>query len=229
MDSASIKNFSSIVLYSDNHLLALNKEAGLLTQTAEDGRQSLEDMAKAWIKETCKKPGNVFLHSVHRLDRIVSGVVLFARTGKALSRLNSEMRERKIKKTYLAIVSPPPEIQSGELRHFLSHGSHTAKITAKGAPGAKEAVLHYKTLSRSGNFSMIEVILETGRYHQIRAQLAAIGSPIAGDTRYGSRVTTPGDNILLHHSRMELTHPVTGQELSIEAPLPLNWKDYAVK
>ena len=223
-----MKTISNILLYNDNHLFALNKEAGLLTQTAEDGRQSLEDIAKAWIKETCGKPGNVFLHSIHRLDRIVSGVVLFARTSKALSRLNQEMRERKINKTYLAIVSPPPKIPAGELRHFLSHGSHSAKMSTINAPGAKEAILHYKTIRDAGKFSMLEIRLETGRYHQIRAQLAAIGSPIIGDSKYGSKIITPGKNILLHHSRMELTHPVTGQTLLIEAPLPENWKEYDV-
>jgi 23S rRNA pseudouridine1911/1915/1917 synthase len=226
MNAGYTDDFGENILYVDNHLLAVNKESGLLTQPAEAGRQSLEDMAKAWIKDSFSKPGNVFLNPVHRLDRMVSGIVLFARTSKALSRLNRDMRGRKIKKTYLAIVSPPPASDDGVLNHYLAHSSHKAVVKDNSFPGSKEAVLSYKTVSVSAGMSLIEISLETGRYHQIRAQFGYIGSPVLGDTRYNSKVSIPNGKILLHHLRIVIIHPTKGSELSIEAPVPMWWGKY---
>lgn len=209
------------VLYSDNHLLILDKPAGLLTQPSGTERDSLEDDAKAWIKAKENKPGNVYLHAVHRLDTPVSGIVVFARSSKALSRLNQTIRERATRKTYLALVSRSPSRQEQTLEHFLIQEGHQAKVVAKGTSGGQLARLSYRILKTKGSNTLLEVHLETGRYHQIRAQLAAIGSPILGDQRYGGQPWSEGGNrIALHHWQFEFEHPVTHQLLKIEAPAP---------
>jgi len=195
-------------LYLDNHLLALDKPPDLLTQGTKENPHSLEEEAKAFLKKKFNKPGAVFLHPVHRLDKPVSGIVLFARTSKALSRLNKAMRERKVRKIYHALIEgslTPPE---GELIHLLEHGSHRA-IVGRG----KEAKLHYKTLEKRGNHSLIEVELATGRYHQIRAQLSTAGHPIVGDKKYGA--ASPDKRINLTHYKMSVPHPVTGEIVEI--------------
>ncbi|MBI9020299.1 MAG: RNA pseudouridine synthase [Verrucomicrobia bacterium] len=211
------------VLYHDNHLLAVNKPAGLLTQPSGTDKDNLEDRAKAFIKEVKNKPGNVFLHAAHRLDRVVSGVVLFACTDKALSRLNADMRAHKFIKIYHAMVSGAPPQSSGSLRHFLTHDDYHAKIANEGDPDAKECLLDYKVLKQSDNKTLLEIRLHTGRYHQIRAQLAAIGCPIDGDEKYGSKIKLAGDAIALHHARLTVIHPVTKDEIVIEAPYPEHW------
>jgi 23S rRNA pseudouridine1911/1915/1917 synthase len=259
------------VLYHDNHLLAVNKPSGLLTQPSGTDKDNLEDRSKGWIKETKNKPGNVFLHAVHRLDKDVSGIVLFAGTDKALSRLNADMRAHKFTKIYHAVVSGIPPQAEGSLRHFLTHDDYHAKIAREGDPEAKECLLDYKVLSiprrtddsmgratppgsselgrtaeplpcngSLGEFalpmhddalgesaqpkiSLLEIQLHTGRYHQIRAQLAAIGCPILGDEKYGSTVKLPGGAIALHHARLTVIHPVTKEEIVIEAPHPGHW------
>ena len=208
------------VLYHDNHLLAVNKPSGLLTQPSGTERDNLEDRAKAYIKETRNKPGNVFLHAVHRLDQAVSGVVLFACTDKALSRLNADLRAHRFTKIYLAAVCGTPPQRAGLLRHFLIHDEYRAAVTEEGAPGARECLLDYKILKQSGETSLLEIHLHTGRYHQIRAQLAAAGCPIFGDEKYGAKIKLPGGTIALHHARLTVTHPVTKNELIIEAPPP---------
>jgi len=205
------------ILYADNHLLAVDKPAGLLTQPSGTDEDNAEARAKAWIKTTCDKPGDVYLEAVHRLDREVSGVVLFARTSKALTRLNAAMRDRRIRKIYQAWVQGLP-LSDGVLRHFLRHGSHRAIVTDKGAPGAKEARLSYTRLRVEGDRALVEIELETGRYHQIRAQFAAEGYPVCGDVKYGGR-PLPGRRIALQHRRMELTHPVLKTPLVIKTPM----------
>ncbi len=212
------------VLYEDNHLLAVNKPAGLLTQDYGSSRDSMEELARQWVRISKKKLGNVFLHTVGRLDGAVSGIVLFARTGKALSRLNAAVRERKILKVYHAVVAGAPERASGILKHHLRHGSHRAKIEKPGTEGAKEATLEYRLVKESGGVSLLEVRLHTGRYHQIRVQLATAGTPILGDRRYGGPPGgLPRDAIALHHVLMELEHPVRRESVRIEAPYPPHW------
>lgn len=213
------------ILYHDNHLLAANKPAGLLTQPSGTDKDNLEDRAKVYIKEIKGKPGNVFLHAVHRLDQVVSGVVLFACTDKALSRLNADMRAHKFSKIYHAVVSGAPPQKEGMLRHFLTHDDYHAKVAREGDRDAKECRLDYKVLRTSGGKTLLEVQLHTGRYHQIRAQLAAIGCPILGDEKYGSPVKLRSGAIALHHATLTVTHPVSKEEIKIQAPYPEHWID----
>lgn len=192
-------------IYSDNHLLILNKPGGIATQP------DFHEAARSFVKEHFQKPGNVFLEPIHRLDRPASGIVVFARTSKALSRLNESLREKKWRKTYLAKVEGIVE-EEGTLEHLLVHGDFKAFVD----PSGKQAILHFRRLGISGNCSLIEVELETGRYHQIRAQFSAIGHPIVGDAKYGSR-----DNfskIALHHHRLCLEHPTTKELLTFQCP-----------
>jgi len=203
------------VLYEDNHLIAVCKPAGLLTQETAENHESLENQVKAWIKDKYQKPGNVFLGVIHRLDRPVSGIVLFAKTSKALSRLNEAIRSRSMQKTYHALVEGRPAQESATLEHWLIHDDYRAQVCMRAEPDAKKARLHYKTLKRNPDTTLLEVILETGRYHQIRAQCAAIGHPIVGDAKYGSRRTFAEGAIALHHYQLKLEHPITKAPLMI--------------
>ncbi len=232
------------VLYHDNQMLAANKPAGLLTQPSGTDKDNLEDRAKAYIKEVKGKPGNVFLHAVHRLDQVVSGIVLFACTDKALSRLNADMRAHRFSKIYHAVISGTPPQAEGSLRHFLIHDDYRAEVAKEGDPDARECLLDYKVISQQvgtdrravrlssggapGEFALpkmtlLEIQLHTGRYHQIRAQLAEIGCPIVGDEKYGSKIKLPGGTIALHHARLTVIHPVSKAEIIIEAPYPDHW------
>lgn len=199
------------VLYEDNHILVVNKPAGLLTQPSGTSQDSLELQCKQWIKEKYNKPGNVFLHAVHRLDRPVSGIVLFARTSKALSRLNDSIRSKDAHKVYLALVNGCPSPNEGGLEHYLVHDDHHAMVVSKDHPEGKIARLHYKVIERKGDKSLLEIVLETGRYHQIRQQLAAIGCPIVGDVKYGSKTNLPDGAIALMHYKLEIKHPVSSE------------------
>ncbi len=201
------------VLYEDNHLLVCDKPPALLTQDSGTGAENLEDQAKAWLKEKYQKPGAVYLHAVHRLDRQVSGIVLFAKTSKALKRLQEAMRKREIEKVYHARVEgslTPPE---GRLDHHWIHQSHRADVHLAPFPGSKPVGLRYKTLGDG----RIELTLETGRYHQIRAQLACAGVPILGDKKYGAQETYRGKGIALRHVRMTLKHPVGAERMEFLA------------
>lgn len=210
-----------LVLHADNHLLAVNKPAGSLTQDSGTGLRNMEDWAREWVRVDKNKDGNVFLNAVHRIDKAVSGVVLFARTSKALSRLNEDIRKRNCKKIYHALVEGAPEKPSGELIHWLSHEHHRAEVCREGRAGAQRAVLRYRTLKQLGRLTLLEVDLETGRYHQIRAQLAGIGCPIAGDEKYGAKQVSKQKDIALHHARLEVTHPTTREPVIIQAPYPV--------
>jgi len=203
------------ILYLDNHIIVVEKEANLLTQPNDGEDISLEDMVKSWLKLECKKPGNVFLHAIHRLDKEVSGLVLFARTSKALSRLNEEMRKQKIERYYLAKVEGVIFPKNGTLSHYLKHESYRASVVSRQHSGAKEAILEYEILDHSGDISTLKIKLLTGRYHQIRAQLAAIGHPIIGDKKYGSN--KDNSRILLHHYVIKFIHPITKEFLEIKS------------
>lgn len=203
------------VLYEDNHVIAVFKPAGMLTQGDRSGDASLMDLTKAWIKRTKNKPGDVFLGLVHRLDRPVAGVVVFGRTSKGAARLSEQFRTRTVTKVYHALVAGHVEPASGRLEHYLWQPSESSPVRVSTTPGAeaKPAALNYKVLRSTGNDSLLEVILETGRKHQIRAQLAAIGHPILGDRKYGSTRDwhQPG-TIALVGKRLEFFHPVRREE-----------------
>ncbi len=208
------------ILYVDNHLLAVNKPAGLVTQPSGAHADSLETRARAWVRETYARPGNVFLEAVHRLDRPVSGVVLFARTSKALSRLNRSLRDREPRKVYWAVLEGPPAPPAGRLEHWLVHDAHRARVAAPGTPGARLALLEYEVLRTAGGLALVRVLLQTGRYHQIRVQFAQAGHPVAGDARYGARTALPGGAIGLHHRELTIEHPVRREPLVLTAPCP---------
>ena len=212
------------ILYVDNHLLALQKPAGLLCQPNDTPDPSLEAQGKAWVKEHFKKPGNVFLHAVHRLDRPVSGIVLFARTDKALSRLNAAMRAGHFHKLYWALIEGSMPQDSGVLEHDLVKEEFAARLATIHDRDAKKCLLKYKTIRNFSRFSLLEIELLTGRYHQIRAQLAAMGNPLVGDGKYGS--TASSKILFLHHLSLEFPHPVTHERLLIEAPLPPTWQEW---
>ncbi len=210
------------IIYEDNHLLVVNKLSGDLVQPSPDGESALEDQIKEYIKVRDNKPGAVFLGVVHRIDRPVSGVVLFAKTSKALARMNEQIRDRKVDKRYWAVVEQPPQQMQGELTHHISRNTKTNKsyAAAKPTPNSKEAKLRYAVLGASKNYTLLEIELLTGRHHQIRAQLSAIGSSIKGDVKYGSRRSNPNGGISLHSRRMEFVHPVTKERCCVVAPTP---------
>ncbi len=205
------------LIYEDNHLLVINKPAGLLTQDSGRNEENLEAWAKEWLKEKYQKSGNVFLGAIHRLDRQASGIVLFARTSKALSRLQKAMRLMQLRKQYISLIEGVPQALEGSLEHFIFHDDHRARIVSESFPGAKKARLRYRVLEKSSRGAMVEIELETGRYHQIRAQLAEIGHPIWGDVKYGSRIPwAPG--IALHHAELRVVHPITAVLHTFTAP-----------
>lgn len=198
------------IIYEDNHQLVVDKPAGLLTQPSGTEQDSLEGWAKKWVKEKYGKPGEVYLHAVHRLDKPVGGIVLFARTSKALGRLQESMRNKQTRKLYRALVEGMLDQKEGFLENFLVHEEHYARIATGHEKEAKKARLHYRVLETKGGRSLLEVELETGRYHQIRAQLSAAGHPIVGDKRYGSTQVYREGEIALHHTLLEIPHPITG-------------------
>jgi len=208
------------ILFEDNHLLFAEKAAGLLTQPAGE-EESLEDILKAFLKEKYQKKGNVFLHAIHRLDKPTSGIVLFAKSQKALERLNLAQRQHSIKKEYLAICEG--HLSSGSREHILIHDEHRARVVPEGTPEGKLASLSYEVLQESDTFCLVLVTLETGRYHQIRAQFAASGHPVLGDTKYGSRHRFSRDAITLHHFRMTIPHPISHKPLTVTCEPPHFW------
>lgn len=191
----------------------------MLTQPDDTAAESLEKWVKLWIKHEYQKKGNVFLHCIHRLDRAVSGLVLFARTSKALSRLNEQSRQQEIQRIYIAEVEGILTKKEGKLDHYLIHGDRKAILAKEGDPEAKHARLFYQTLKRKPHTTLVQIELETGRYHQIRAQFSAIGYPILGDVRYGSG-SGAGEAIRLHCAKLAFRHPVTQEMLAVEAPAP---------
>ena len=210
------------VLFEDNHLLIVNKKSGDIVQGDKTGDKPLSDVVKEYIKEKYNKPGEVFLGVVHRLDRPTSGIIIFARTSKALERLNKMLRERTISKTYWAVVKNTPLKEKDSLIHFLKKNPKNNKSTVftKETDASKKAILHYSVIKKLDNYSLLKIDLETGRHHQIRAQLAYIGSPIKGDLKYGASRSNKDGSIHLHARKILFTHPVSKESISVLAPIP---------
>jgi 23S rRNA pseudouridine1911/1915/1917 synthase len=213
------------IVYEDNHIILVIKPFNMPTQSDESNDPDLLSAVKEYIKTEYAKPGNVYLGMVHRLDRPVGGLVLFAKTSKAAGRLSAQLRDREIGKEYMACVLGTPQNECADLVHYLIKDNEKNKVTASKTPrdGAKKAELRYETLRSGKGMSLLKVVPLTGRSHQIRAQLAAIGHPIAGDLKYGAREPLPGKNILLYAVGITFTHPVKNEEMSFDAPLPKDW------
>lgn len=210
------------VLYEDNHIIAVNKNSSEIVQGDKTGDKPLSEIVKTYIKDKYNKLGNVFLGVTHRLDRPVSGVVLFARTGKALARLNDMFRNQEVSKKYWAIVQNRPKKESDKLVNYLVRNEKQNKsyVYEKEKQDSKRAVLNYRLIAESDRYYLLEIDLETGRHHQIRAQLAHIGCPIKGDLKYGSPRSNKGGGISLHARSVAFVHPVSKKEISIIAPVP---------
>lgn len=222
------------VLYEDNHIIAVNKTCNEIVQGDKTGDVPLSETVKAYIKEKYNKPGEVFLGVTHRLDRPTSGVVLFARTSKALARLNAMFQSHEqIRKTYWAIVQGKPKMAEARLENYLIRNEKQNKsyIAKQGVKDAKLAILTYKTLTVGDHYSLLEINLETGRHHQIRCQLAAIGCPVKGDLKYGAKRSNPDGGICLHARQIAFEHPVSHDEIVITAPIPEDsiWQQLAPK
>jgi 23S rRNA pseudouridine1911/1915/1917 synthase len=216
------------ILFEDNHLIAVNKKPGEIVQGDKTGDIPMSESLKEYLKEKMQKPGAAFLGVVHRIDRPVSGVVIFARTSKALSRMNELFREKKVKKTYWAVVKNKPAETSGSLIHYLKkdEAKNKSKAFDNEVPGSLRSWLDYKLVGQSDNYFLLEINPLTGRHHQIRVQLAAIGCPIKGDVKYGFARTNDDGSIHLHARRVEFTHPVKKEDILITAPVPddVVWK-----
>ncbi len=229
METGKQKFDESQIVFEDNHLLVINKKTGQLVQGDKTCDSSLLDLIKDFIKKRDQKPGNVFLGLVHRIDRPTSGLVIYAKTSKALTRLTQMVKNREIRKTYWAVVPKEMIPQSQRLIHYLQKNEKTNKATVFIRPtdNAKESVLNYEVVKTLDNFQLLEIDLETGRHHQIRAQLSKIGVPIKGDLKYGAARSNPDGGIHLHARKLEFVHPVTSQKLELVAPVPGNdpvWK-----
>ncbi|WP_300021084.1 RluA family pseudouridine synthase [uncultured Maribacter sp.] len=212
------------VLFEDNHLIVINKRPGDIVQGDKTGDKPLSDTVKAFLKKKYNKPGNVYLGVVHRLDRPTSGIVVFAKTSKALPRLNKMFAEKDAKKTYWAIVKDSPTEPQKRLVHWLRRNNKQNKSYAniKEVPDSKKAILSYRILKKLDRYFLLEVDLETGRHHQIRSQLTAIGSPIKGDLKYGFSRSNADGSIHLHARKLNLMHPVKKEPLEIIAPPPID-------
>lgn len=210
------------VIYEDNHIIIVYKEAGEIVQADKSGDEPLSETVKRWIKEKYQKPGNVFLGVVHRLDRPVAGLVIFARTSKALTRLNDMFRNGEVHKTYWAIVQPPPFYPEATLTDWLVRNERINKSFAYNlhVPMSKKSILTYRTIGSTDHYTLLEINLLTGRHHQIRCQLSNAGSPIRGDLKYGAHRSNPDGSISLLSHRVEFVHPVSKKNIVVESPLP---------
>lgn len=210
------------VLYEDNHVIVVNKKASDIVQGDKTGDETLPDKIKEYLKIKYDKPGNVFCGVVHRLDRPTSGAVVFAKTSKALSRLNEQFRSKDTQKVYWAVVEKPPKKPSLRLEDYLwkNEKQNKSYIHLSDEKGAKKAVLTYQTILKSDNYTLLEVELETGRHHQIRVQLSNIGSIIKGDVKYGAKRSNPDASIHLHARKLNFIHPTTKELISVVAPVP---------
>lgn len=219
------------IVYEDNHIIIINKAPGEIVQGDKTGDEPLVETLKKWLKEKYNKPGNVFCGVVHRLDRPVGGLVVFAKTSKALTRLNEMFRKGEVEKTYWALTRNQPEAPEARLEHYITTTERSnksyASLTEK--KNSKKAVLSYRLLGSSDRYHLIEVKLETGRKHQIRVQLSAIGCPIKGDLKYGDKRSNPDGSISLMARRVRFVHPVSGETIDVSAPLPSDplWQAFA--
>ena len=218
------------VLFEDNHIIIVNKRVGDIVQGDKTGDTPLSEIVKQYIANKYHKKGNVFLGVVHRLDRPTSGIIIFARTSKALERLNKMLRDKQIQKTYWAIVKNKPNKEKDTLIHYLKKNSKNNKSTvfSRETEGSKKAILHYTVIKELDNYVVLKIDLETGRHHQIRAQLSFIKSPIKGDLKYGAKRSNPDGGICLHAREIEFIHPVTKNEVHIIANTPKDilWNSY---
>jgi len=216
------------ILHEDNHLIVVNKRVGDIVQGDKTGDKPLSDIVKEYIKDKYNKPGEVFLGVVHRLDRPTTGIVVFARTSKALTRMNELFSNRETQKTYWAVVKNRPSKNEDTLVHYIKRNekNNTSKAHVKEVPDSKKASLEYKIIKELDNYYGLEIELHTGRHHQIRAQLSAIGSPIKGDLKYGFDRSNPDGGIHLHARKLTFTHPVSKEKITIIAPVPdeVIWK-----
>lgn len=210
------------VVYEDNHIIIVNKASSEIVQGDKTGDKPLADIVKDYLKDKYQKPGNVFVGVTHRLDRPVSGLVIFAKTSKALSRLNEMFKNSEVKKTYWAIVKNAPKETEAELTHFLVRNEKQNKSYAydKEVPNSKKAILNYRLIGKSQNYYLLEVDLKTGRHHQIRCQLAKMGCPIKGDLKYGFSHSNPDGSISLHARYVRFIHPVSKELIEVSAPVP---------
>lgn len=210
------------VIYEDNHVIIINKRVGDIVQGDKTGDIPLSDVVKSYLKEKYNKPGNVYLGVVHRLDRPTSGIVMFSKTSKALSRLNKIFADQAAKKIYWALVKESPSKTEDTLIHWLKKNSRNNKSTAYNTEvaGSKKAVLNYQIIKKLDNYYLLEIILKTGRHHQIRSQLASIGCPIKGDLKYGFERSNPNAGIHLHARQLSFVHPVSKESINVVAPLP---------
>lgn len=219
------------VVYEDNHIVIVNKTCREIVQGDKTGDEPLSEMLRRWLKAKYNKPGNVFIGVTHRLDRPVSGLVVFAKTSKALTRLNEMFRLGQIKKTYWAVVKKQPASQEGTLVHYLVRNERSNKSTAYNSArsGAQRAELSYRTIAVGDNYRLLEIDLKTGRHHQIRCQLSKIGCPIRGDLKYGAERSNPDGGISLHARRIVFEHPVSHILVDVTAPVPDErlWRDLA--
>lgn len=217
------------VLYEDNHLIAVNKRPGDIVQGDKTGDEPLSEIVKRYIGSKYQKPGAVFLGTIHRIDRPVSGVVLFARTSKALERMNEQFRSREVQKTYWAVTQQIPNPVEGKLVHYLLKKESLNKSFAslQETQGSSRCELDYRVLASTERYTLLQVLPLTGRHHQIRVQLSAIGCPIKGDLKYGAKRSNPDGSIHLHARKLEFLHPVTKEPISIEAKVPKDnlWED----
>lgn len=221
------------ILYEDNHVIVINKSASDIVQGDKTGDETLPDRIKAYLKVKYDKPGNVFCGVVHRLDRPTSGAVVFARTSKALERLNAQFRDKETNKVYWAIVETKPQKEEGTLVHYLKKNEKQNKSYASltEVSGSKKAVLHYKWIGYSDKYHLLQVTLETGRHHQIRCQLASVGCVIKGDLKYGAKRPNKDGSICLHARELDFNHPTTKELIHVVAPVPNDplWKHFEEK
>lgn len=226
--TSNLADWGGSILYEDNHIIVVSKTCSDLVQGDKTGDITLPDRIKAFLKEKYNKPGNVFCGVTHRLDRPTSGLVIFAKTGKALARMNDMFKNHEIKKTYWALVKSSPNPPEGTLKHYLTRNEKQNKSYASDKPtkDSKEAILSYKAIAQSNTYTLLEINLQTGRHHQIRCQLAKIGCPIKGDLKYGFARSNPDGGICLHARRVEFIHPVSKEKIDLTAPVPNDtlWK-----
>jgi 23S rRNA pseudouridine1911/1915/1917 synthase len=218
------------VLYEDNHIIIINKTVSEIVQGDKTGDKPLSEIVKEWLKEKYNKPGNVFCGVTHRLDRPVSGIVVFAKTSKALPRLNEMFKNKEVQKTYWAIIKNKPQEANGTLINYLIKNEKQNKSYAYDTekPNSKKAILHYKLIAQSNKYNLLEIDLETGRHHQIRCQLAKMGCVIKGDLKYGADRSNPDGGISLHARKVSFIHPVSKNLIEVTAPVPNDnlWKAF---